>query len=424
MAGSTSEIVRKMVLEIKAETEENMICADCKRVETRESMVEWVSVSRGVFICIDCAGIHRRPRDETPIVRSIRLDTWSMGHWEMLKGKGNQKAKMKWEADVPACWVRPWPKLCPYALREQWIEAKYTRKEFTKDAADNAPRRYLTGEKQGPLMKKKRQSESDVFRERWFVVKNGVLSYYRDKKSGPKDVIPLMHANVVLHIPEFAILRNNSMLIIYYDEAKRKTRNIFVKADTSYDIIDWYLVIRQSKINLLKEKYGNMIDDEVARERASQEYIHYGWLHKTSPTGTRWSKRFFVLDGKCLRYYSTPRAAFPVGELVLGSPSEGYWVDEVVPDGIENNTCTFMLHVPDRLRGGYPLVAPDTASKKQWMSVLTDVIDSTRATPQVMHRLPPPYDDDVETMSRTSGGSGVTEVSYEHRDSSASESSN
>ena len=64
-------------------------------------------------------------------------------------------------------------------------------------------------------------------------------------------------------------------------------------------------MIRQSKINLLKEKYGNMIDDEMvrnslsnvlyfevnvgplqARERASQEYIHYGWLHKTSPTGT------------------------------------------------------------------------------------------------------------------------------------------
>ena len=34
-------------------------------------------------------------------------------------------------------------------------------------------------------MKKKRQSESDVFRERWFVVKDGVLSYYRDKKVRP-----------------------------------------------------------------------------------------------------------------------------------------------------------------------------------------------------------------------------------------------
>ena len=29
------------------------------------------------------------------------------------------------------------------------------------------------------------------------------------------------------------------------------------------NIIDWYLVIRQSKINLLKEKYGEMMDDEV-----------------------------------------------------------------------------------------------------------------------------------------------------------------
>jgi hypothetical protein len=344
----------------------------------------------------------------------------------MLKGKGNSSARQKWEADIPACWVRPWPQLCPYALREQWIEAKYTRREFTKDAADNAPRRYLTGEKQGTLMKKKRQTESDVFRERWFVVKNGVLSYFRDRRGAPKDVIPLMHVNIVLNIPEFSILKNNSMLIIFYDESRKKTRNIFVKADTSYDIIDWYLVIRQSRIQMLRAKYGDM-DDEVAREMASQEYIHYGWLHKTSPSGTRLSKRFFVLDGKCLRYYSTPKAAFPLGELVLGSPGEGYWVDEIVPDGIESNSSTFMLHVPDRQRGGYPLVAPDSTSKKQWMSVLTDVIDSTRATPQVMQCLPMSYDDDVETLSRTSHGSGFTDLSSdgrEHRNSSASESSN
>ena len=37
-------------------------------------------------------------------------------------------------------------------------------------------------------MKKKRQSDSDVFRERWFVVKNGVLSYYRDRKVSPKNI--------------------------------------------------------------------------------------------------------------------------------------------------------------------------------------------------------------------------------------------
>ena len=31
----------------------------------------------------------------------------------------------------------------------------------------------------------------------------------------------------------------------------------------SQDIIDWYLVIRQSKINILKEKYGEMEDEVV-----------------------------------------------------------------------------------------------------------------------------------------------------------------
>ena len=51
-------------------------------------MVEWVSVSRGVFLCNECAGIHRRPRneaprDEAPIVRSIRLDTWNTSHLEV-----------------------------------------------------------------------------------------------------------------------------------------------------------------------------------------------------------------------------------------------------------------------------------------------------------------------------------------------------
>ena len=99
-------------------------------------------------------------------------------------------------------------------------------------------------------------------------------------------------------------------------------------------------------------------------------------------------------------------------------------MDDVVPDGIESNTCTFMLHVPDRQRGGYPLMAPDTASKKLWMSVLSDVIDRTRATPQVMHTLPASYDDDLETLSRTSQSSGVSEMSFDsHRDSSASETS-
>lgn len=77
-------------------------------------------------------------------------------------------------------------------------------------------------------------------------------------------------------------------------------------------------------------------------------------------------------------------------------------MDDDVPDGIDNNPCTFMLHVPERARGGYPLQALDTASKKQWMSVLMEVIQNIRETPNVMACLPQSYDYDMDTLKRQS----------------------
>ena len=37
-----------------------------------------------------------------------------------------------------------------------------------------------TGEKEGYLKKKKLQTDSNVYQDRWFVVKDGKLSYFRD----------------------------------------------------------------------------------------------------------------------------------------------------------------------------------------------------------------------------------------------------
>ena len=33
--------------------------------------------------------------------------------FQMMRGKGNRDAKMKWEVDIPVCWVKPWPHQCP-----------------------------------------------------------------------------------------------------------------------------------------------------------------------------------------------------------------------------------------------------------------------------------------------------------------------
>ncbi len=38
---------------------------------------EWASINLGVFLCIKCAGIHRRLSVSVSKVRSIRLDSWT-----------------------------------------------------------------------------------------------------------------------------------------------------------------------------------------------------------------------------------------------------------------------------------------------------------------------------------------------------------
>ena len=86
-------------------------------------------------------------------------------------------------------------------------------------------------------------------------------------------------------------------------------------------------------------------------------------------------------------------------------------MDDNVPEGIDSTPCMFMLHVPERARGGYPLQALDIASKKQWIRVLLEVIQSVRETPNVMACLPQSYDYDMDTLKRQSNVSDGTESS-------------
>lgn len=73
--------------------------------------------------------------------------------------------------------------------------------------------------------------------------------------------------------------------------------------------------------------------------------------------------------------------AVPLGEIILGS--DGYWVDEVLPEKLEHHSNIFMLHAPDRQRGGFPLAAESVQEKKSWMEALQGVIDGCRGSPDL-----------------------------------------
>ena len=83
--------VMKMVLK-----EGNRICADCNAREP-----EWASINLGVFLCIECSGIHRSFGTHISKVRSVKLDKWEVGWVQHFGDWGNVKANEVWEAVIP-----------------------------------------------------------------------------------------------------------------------------------------------------------------------------------------------------------------------------------------------------------------------------------------------------------------------------------
>lgn len=83
----------------------------------------------------------------------------------------------------------------------------------------------------------------------------------------------------------------------------------------------------------------------------------------------------------------------PLGEIILGSSADGFYVDEDVPSKLQDHMFIFMLHVPNRAGGGYPLYADSAQSKKEWMEALRGAIIEGYGSPD-QSIAPMTYEDD------------------------------
>ncbi|KAL9643962.1 hypothetical protein ABK040_005431 [Willaertia magna] len=70
------------------EKSENKVCMDCTTKNP-----DWCSVNNGVFICLNCAGIHRSLGVEISFVKSAVYDKWSDEQAQMMLCGGNRKAR-------------------------------------------------------------------------------------------------------------------------------------------------------------------------------------------------------------------------------------------------------------------------------------------------------------------------------------------
>ncbi|CAL8331908.1 unnamed protein product [Lota lota] len=289
----------------------NDACADCGAPDP-----EWGSCSLGVFICLDCSGVHRNIPDIGK-VKSLSLSRWDDHEVEFMTEGGNKVMRGKYEAAVPVYYYKPTHRDCQ-VLREQWIRAKYQRREFCD------PGNKLTYEEEtrdGMLMKRGR--DNGQFLSRRFVLseREGTLKYFTklDGKE-PKAVIKVDTINASFQPAKIGHL--NGLQITYLKDYS--TRNIFLYHDSGKEIVDWFNSIRAIQLHYLKVAFPGATDVELM-PKLTRNFLKEGYMEKTGPKQTEgFKKRWFTLDHRRLMYFKDPLDAFAKGEVFLGNKDHGY----------------------------------------------------------------------------------------------------
>ncbi|KAJ7425876.1 Arf-GAP with dual PH domain-containing protein 1 [Willisornis vidua] len=194
---------------------ENSLCADCGKPDP-----DWASSTLGVFICLSCSGIHRNIPSISK-VKSLKMDQWDDAQVQFLAKNGNAVTKATYEAHIPIYYYQPTYNDCQ-VLREQWIRAKYERKEFT-EPGKQLP--YSDAVKEGILWKRGRDNGQFLPRKFLLSEREGCLKYFtkQDAKE-PKINVKIDVINATFQ-PE-KIGNPNGLQITYLKD--NKTRNIFV----------------------------------------------------------------------------------------------------------------------------------------------------------------------------------------------------
>ncbi|KAG1752532.1 uncharacterized protein EDB91DRAFT_522727 [Suillus paluster] len=93
------QVAAKKILQelIKRDDLKNKICVDCDNPNP-----QWASVSFAIFLCLECAGLHRGFGVHISFVRSVSMDTWQPDQIKRMQLGGNAPFRQFVESYTPA----------------------------------------------------------------------------------------------------------------------------------------------------------------------------------------------------------------------------------------------------------------------------------------------------------------------------------
>jgi len=297
-------------------------------VECNTTAPEWASCTLGCILCITCSGVHRNLGVHITRVKSLFLDNWKKDELEVLRDMGNQKSRATWESNPPLLFNRP-KDTDTAALKEQFIQAKYVRKEYsTPENAKVAGVSIQNGVpcKEGWMTK--RGGKRKNWKRRWFVLIGSVLTYYKKQQKDvpPQGVVELKDARDVECVIEPSTIENRN----FGFRILTPSREYFICAENAQEMFEWIQSLRGVRQLLCTARpSGKTLQDVNVSEVSTQM--------KGTANGTKTEKRKVgkkMVDG----YSGTAIIDWLLQSCTLGNRTEAIQVAEkMISEGLVQN---------------------------------------------------------------------------------------